>query len=66
LLTLGFLDTDETPTIIMGMPAATALMLYGIGLFPVVLSAAFVIKFDKWVVDKERLENFYKMISKNK
>lgn len=50
----------NVPSIVMGFPLPTAIMMYGISGVPVLFSALYVLHFDRWILepdDQKRIES---------
>lgn len=58
--------TSGSTEIWLGLPAPTAIMLYGIWLFPVVFCLLYVIRFDRWVMSEEDLARFHELVQRTR
>jgi len=66
LLTLNYWDyaIEGNDKIIGGLPAPTALMLYGLGMIPLIISLVYIIKFRDWVLTEEDEIRFQEIIAR--
>jgi hypothetical protein len=56
-------EQAESPLLWGGFPAPTAWMLYVLWLFPLVLVAMFMLRFDQWFLDPKDLERFQELVA---
>ncbi len=54
--------TDDAPRLILGFPAPTAVMLFGMSTVPLVFLTVYVVMFDRWVMTPEDLDRFHRMV----
>lgn len=52
----------EKPTYFLGFPTASAWMLYGVFLFPLLLTLLYTLNFDEWILSDAELEEFRQLI----
>jgi hypothetical protein len=52
--------------IFLGLPLPTAVMLYAVGLFPLILSVLYILNFDDWVISEKSFKEFQSFLSNYK
>jgi len=53
---------QETLSLFGGFPIPTAIMIYGIWLFPLFFTAVYVWRFKDWVINKKEIARFHELI----
>ncbi len=66
LLTFSYWNytEDYQLNIFGGLPAPTALMLYGLGTIPIVLTIVYVTKFRNWILTEEEEKRFKEIVKR--
>jgi len=66
LLTMTYWDYAEkgTGSFIGGLPVPTALMLYGLGTVPLILTLTYIIKFRDWILTEEDEARFQELVAR--
>ncbi len=52
----------EIPSLLGGFPIPTAIMVYGLWLFPLFFTALYVWKFKDWVINKKEVARFHELV----
>ena len=58
--------SSDSREIVLGLPTPTAIMLYGIWLFPAIFCVFYVLRFDSWVLSEADLSQFRERIEQLK
>ena len=57
---------DAPAQITGGLPLPSALMVYGLGVTPLVFAAFYILKFDTWILTPEDLQKFQSIMDRKK
>ncbi len=61
-----FYVRDATPTLVLGFPLPTAIMLYGLWGVPWIFLLFYVLNFDRWILSPLELERFEEMLQEKR
>ena len=57
---------DDNPTLVLGFPLPTAIMLYGLWGVPLIFLLFYIINFDRWILSPVELERFEKLLQEKR
>ena len=61
-----FYVRDEFPTLVLGFPLPTAIMLYGLSGAPLIFLLFYVVNFDRWILSPEELKRFEELLQEKR
>ena len=56
---------SDTTTYFLGLPSATAWVIYGLWSVPIITTLAYVFKFDEWIISPQEIKRFEELVKED-